>query len=233
MLTENFSIILSLVCFLFTFIIELTQYISHRKYKQISEMLEYREFELNAIKDIKLLLQDKEITEKKAYKYLKILSDQISDIYPGHTIHSSIKVIEDVNKEKPENCHVKTWISYCNKEIPSKPISISKIKDNTDLSLIYTKNKKYVFVSDIKEYNTLNSVYKNGDKNYLHKWNSTIVHPIYKRNTDDKTDIIGFLCVDSNKALKNIKKNEYVIDRVQKVASIFGMIIGLKHADEK
>lgn len=181
-----------------------------------------RQFQKEEFHKIKIdldLLEDEFKEGKNVHLdfYLKRLGDIIGEIYPKSNANISVKLIRKGDKINPSNGEVVTWMTY-----PQKKIDIQttyKIKENTDLYSIVKDYKGYFFVSDLKKYSALKT-YLNEERNFIQKYNTSIVVPIQKRD-DEKENIIGFLCITSSKKLGNVKKNKKLIDIVQSMASLF------------
>jgi hypothetical protein len=187
---------------------------------------EYKEIRIK-LKDIKIqqkkmkqLLDENENKDFKDYNIeycASLLEKKICEIYPKTKINISIVLINDVVKSNPLESKVFTWFSYPDQNQNDK--TVYTIKNNTDFNLIVENNTDYFFVSDLKEFNALES-YKNENECYLQKYNTSIVCPIRKKGRDKRYDMLGFLCVNSPQKLNNTKKNDIVVNYVKAAASV-------------
>lgn len=149
--------------------------------------------------------------------YTKELLRELLKIYPEAIFNVSIRLLKSADIEKPEESTLFTWFGFPPQMQDEQ--NLYTIKHNTAFKSLIENNGKFFFVSDLKKYSALKS-YENESKNYIRKYNTTMVFPIRKKGTDKKYDIIGFLCVDSPQNLKNVKKNERVISLVETAASV-------------
>lgn len=149
--------------------------------------------------------------------YLKKLSEIINEIYPECNATISVKLIAKSDRSNPSDSEVISLASYPDEEYNIK-ISY-RIKDNTEFNSIIGKNKEYFFVSDLKKYSVLKP-YINTNQYFMEKYNTSIVVPIQKESKE-KEDIIGFLCVNSMQKMGDVKKNKKLIHIIKSIASFF------------
>ena len=181
--------------------------------------IKYKKMKMD-FKDIKLILETSEKIDLGQFDiedYSKELIEKISKIYPNAIFSLSIKLVKNVDKEKPEESKIFTWFRF--PQQGQREENLYTIKNNTDFYTLIEECGKFFFVSDLKKYSALVD-YKNENQSYIQKYNTTIVYPIRKKGKDKKYDTIGFLCVDSPQKLNNVKKNEKVLSLVETAASI-------------
>lgn len=211
---DNLSIIISIIALSFSLLSVIPMMIRNvRDNKEIK-------LNLNKIKNVELALETSEKIDFNQFNvedYTKELLAKINKIYPKAIFNVSIKLVKSVDIEKPEESILFTWFRFPQQMQGEQ--NLYTIKNNTDFRALIENNGKFFFVSDLKKYSAL-EYYKNESKNYLQKYNTTMVFPIRKKGKDKKYDIIGFLCVDSPQKLNNVKKNEKVISLVETAASV-------------
>lgn len=188
----------------------------------VRNVRDYKELKLNfnIIKKIDLTLEMSEKIDFSQFDvedYTKELIEKINEIYPKAIFNVSIKLVKSVDIKKPEESILYTWFRFPQQMQGER--NLYTIKNNTDFRALIENNGKFFFVSDLKKYSAFTN-YKKESKNYLQRYNTSIVFPIRKKGKDKKYDIIGFLCVDSPQRLNNVKKNEKVICLVETAASV-------------
>lgn len=211
---DSLSIIISIIALSFSLLSIIPM--------MVRNVRDYKEFKLdfNKIKNMELILEAHEKIDFSQFNledYTKELLEKISKIYPKAIFNVSIKLVKSVDIEKPEESILFTWFRFPPQMQDEQ--NLYTIKNNTDFRSLTENNGKFFFVSDLKKYSALN-YYKNESKNYLQRYNTTMVFPIRKKGKDKKYDVIGFLCVDSPQRLNNVKKNEKVISLFETAASV-------------
>lgn len=147
-------------------------------------------------------------------------------------VRTCIKLIDFTknNESHVDNMNVITFARSGNEgytRAASEQQNTIKVSDNTDFEFIfsitevYEENRiHYFYQKDLKKFdrqkrkNSNNKEwYKNSDKKWSRKYNTTIVMPMryLKESTQDKAiyDIVGFLCIDAKKAGAFEKGNLY------------------------
>lgn len=211
---DNLSIIISIIALCFSLLSSIPMIIRNIK--------DYKEIKLNfnIIKKMELTLETSEkidFSQFNVENYTKELLEKINKIYPKAIFNVSIKLVKSVDIENPKESILYTWFRFPQQMQSDQ--NLYTIKNNTDFSSLMENNSKFFFVSDLKKYSAF-EIYKNENRNYLQRYNTTMVFPIRKKGKDKKYDIIGFLCVDSPQRLNNVKKNEKVISLVKMAASV-------------
>lgn len=141
--------------------------------------------------------------------YTDFLADYLSG-YCDSTISVCIKIVkfEDQNEDKPEAMTLTR--SSNTKKNRVKENEIVSIKDNDDFKFLYEgKNTFYGKANLIKEHNEGNYNVQDNINIWSRKYMSTLIAPIryYSENikynnTNLNFDILGFLCIDSDKVMK-------------------------------
>lgn len=217
MIIEFASVILSVVCLVFSIINVVVMIVKERNICQIK--IKFDEMDVLLLSKEGAIKQFLEVSDVSVDECLKMLYDKINEIYPNSNTKISIKVIKEKNFKHPEDSKVVTWISYPSKDKERANISLYTIKNNTDLHSIYIKNKDFFWVSNLKEFNAFGK-YINENRDFLKKWSTSIVCPIKKKQERDiQTGVIGFLCIDSLQEFNNVKKNELVIECIKKTTN--------------
>lgn len=211
---DNLNIIISIIALIFSLLS-----IIPMMNKNIKDYKESK-YKFDRIKNIELTLKigrKEDFSQFNLIDYIKELLEKISKIYPKAIFNISIKLVKSVDVGNPEESLLFTWFRFP-KQMQGER-NLYTIKNNTDFRALIENKGKFFFVSDLKKYSVLKD-YKSESKNYLQRYNTTMVFPIRKKEKDKKYDIIGFLCVDSPQRLNNVRKNEEVISLFETTASV-------------
>lgn len=221
MLTENIDMILSILsttCFVVTVLVNSIKKIIESKTNN------YNKLKRREIQSRLLPIKAKKISHEIVIHNLAIedhvqfLYDKVNELYSYAPLRISIRMLKEVNEEKPEESKVITYYNYP-KDVFDKTYSrIYTVKNNTDLNSIYTKKHEYFFVSNLKEFGDLGE-YTSEYQNNIYNWNTSIVYPIggYDENKRKKV-LIAFLCIESTGEFNDVKKNELIIEYVKKTS---------------
>lgn len=218
MWSDYATILLSCVTLLFSLINFLIGHIINSKESQYELWKNIEEVNKVKIEIKNLELEQRTITyfqKDNVETYLRKIVDIIKEIYPKSNPSVSIKVIYKDNAKDFLESQVITWYTY---PVKKNNNNLSyKIKNNSDFKSILQDNREYFFVSDLKKYSALND-YSNENKDFLKEYNTSIVVPIKKKDKK-RENIIGFLCLESQEKLGNVKKNKSIIELIEFAAS--------------
>lgn len=145
---------------------------------------------------------------------LKCLAENVHTIYSHVEVDISVYVLTEIDEKDITNSKVIEWVSYPSRR--EKNIGSCTIKNNTDFRTIIINQCEYFFVSDLKEYSAIDGYVKD-DRNFLKKYQTTIVCPIYVG--EEKESILGFLSLNSPQKLNNVKKNKEIMSIVKVMTS--------------
>lgn len=221
MLTENIDMILSILsttCFVVTVLVNTIKKIIESKTNNYNK-LKRREIQSKLLPiNAKKISHEIVIHNLAIEDHVQFLYDKVNELYSYAQLRISIRMLKEVNEEKPEESKVITYYNYP-KDVFDKTYSrIYTVKNNTDLNSIYIKKHEYFFVSNLKEFGDLGE-YISEYQNNLYNWNTSIVYPIdgYDENKRKKV-LIAFLCIESTGEFNDVKKNEIIIEYVKKTS---------------
>lgn len=223
---EYFSIILSvasaLISFLITFIFDFKYSRNTRK--------DLVDFKIDKIKLGKELRATPiKIDESSIEDYLVLLNAKIKELYPDIALSIKVLLVKSLNEN--DLTQSKVYIRYAYPQQEKDSNIIYTIAQNTDFSAIVSQKNDFIFISDIKEYDTVSSVgYKTEDLSFKKQYNTTIVFPIRDEKPNGK-NVIGFVHIASPQKMNNTKKNEELMGFMVIAAS--GLSKLLRHMESQ
>lgn len=223
---ENFGIILSLtsafISFLITFVLDFKYLRNVRK-----NLIEFKIDKIRLEKELrtKLIKTD----ESSIEDYLVLLNTKIKELYPDIALSIKVLLVKSLNESDPTQSKVYIRYAYPHQEKGCK--AIYTIAKNTDFSAIVSQKNDFIFISDIKAYDTVSSVgYKTEDLSFKKQYNTTIVFPIRDEKPNGK-NVIGFVCIASPQKMNNTKKNKELMGFMDIAAS--GLSKLLRHMESQ
>ncbi len=191
---------------------------------EILHFIRDRRKELDNLYDRKDLMNKEDFKRMITVDNIEIMN-KLSSILSSITsckVRSCIKLI-DFTKNNESNADNINVITFARNGTEGYTRAVSeqkktiKVSDNTDFEFIfsitevYEENRKhYFYQKDLKKFDRQTRKisnntewYKNSDRKWAKKYNTTIVMPMryLKESTQDNAiyDIVGFLCVDAKK----------------------------------
>ena len=223
---EYFSTILSVasvfISFLITLILDFKYLRNTRK-----DLVEFKIDKIRLEKELRSTLV--KTGESSIEDYLVLLSAKIRELYPDIVLSIKVLLVKSLNEIDPTQSKVYIRYAYPQQEKGCKVIYT--IAKNTDFSAIVSQKNDFIFISDIREYDTVSSVgYKTEDLSFKKQYNTTIVFPIRDEKPNGK-NVIGFVCIASPQKMNNTKKNGELIGFMDIAAS--GLSKLLRHMESQ
>lgn len=207
--------IMSLICFVISFIISIVIRIKSTKKNKIASIVSNIE---NYSIVLEQLSQISPTHDDSIKMCLSILYQQIENLYPHSKSQISVKVLIQDTANSIAESKVITKFSYPSSLHACIDLPQLTVNKNTDLISIYENKNDYFWVSNLKEYSKLHYYISEND-HFFDKCNTLIVFPISNTNTESNDNhLVGILTIHSPEKFNNVKKNKQILHCIRIVS---------------